>query len=119
MQAGHSTGKSAVSAARAAEMKGLSSREERPETTGSRLLSSGSTCRGQGGCSAADQSILRPVGPQGGPELGRPVAFGEEADSSRLKGIRGGHQKMVPWGAGNNALGLQDGPQDGLIFFLR
>jgi len=115
MQAGHSTGKSAVSAARAAEMKGPSSREERPETTGSRVLSSGSTCRGQGGCSAVDQSILRPVGLHGNSELGRPVASGEEADSSRLKGIRGGHQKMVPWGAGENALGPRDGPQDGLM----
>lgn len=115
MQAGHNTGKSAVSAARAAEMKGPSSREERPETTGNRVLSSGSTCRGQGGCSAVDQSILRPVGLHENSELGRPVASGEEADSSRLKGFRGGHQKMAPWGAGENALGPGDGPQDGLM----
>ena len=93
-----STGKSAISAARAAGMKGRSSREERSETTGGRLPS-GSTCRGQGGCSAADPTILRPVGFQGNSELGRPVAPGEEADSSRLQGIRG-DQTMESGGVG-------------------
>ena len=76
----------------AAEMKGPSS-GRRPETTGSRGGSaSGSIGRSAGGCPAAAQAILRPVGPsRGSSELSRPdvsqraAAAEEETEDIRLQ----------------------------------
>ena len=80
-------------AAEAAKMKGPSSKEERrPETIGSRGGSaSGRISRSAGGCPAAAQAVLRPVGPsRGSSELSRPdvsqraAAAEEETEDIRL-----------------------------------
>ena len=76
----------------AAGMKGPSA-GRRPGTTGSRggdYNASGRTSRDAGGCFAADQAVLRPVGVQGNSELSRPGASGEEVGGGRLQGIRNG-----------------------------
>ena len=97
------------------EMKGPQSGGRRPETTGNRggdHSASGRKSRDAGGCFAADQAVLRPVGSQGSSELSRPGASGEEADSSRLQRIRGGHQTMESDGAGEIVFGHRGLMQD-------
>ena len=84
----------------AAGMKGPSGR--RPGTTCSRggdHSANGRASRDAGDCFAADHAVLRPVGLQGNSELVRPGASREEADISRLQGIRGG-QTMGSGGVG-------------------
>ena len=80
-------------AAEAAKMKGPSPKgERRPETIGSRGGSAnGRISRSAGGCPAAAQTVLRPVGPsQGSSELSRPdvsqraAAAEEETEDIRL-----------------------------------
>ena len=98
----------------AAGMKGPSS-GRRPGTTGNRggdHSANGRTSRDAGECFAADHAVLRPVGLQGNSELGRPGASREEADISRLQGIRGG-QTMGSGGVGEIAFrpgGLMQDP---------
>ena len=76
---------------RAAEMKGPQSKGRRPETTGSRGGSaSGRISRSAGGCPAAAQAILRPVGPsRGSSELSRPdVSHATETAEEEAEDIR-------------------------------
>ena len=73
-------------------MKGAQSKGRRSETTGNRGGSaSGRISRSAGGCPAAAQAVLRPVGPQWRSELSRPDASHatetaeEETEDIRLK----------------------------------
>ena len=100
VQAGKTAGEfqGRFGSSRAAEMKGPQSKGQRPETTGSRGGSaSGSIGRSAGGCPAAAQTVLRPVGSsartlaRASSELSRPDASHatqtaeEEAEDIRLQ----------------------------------